>query len=82
MPYLQNLERVGIQFSDALSREESGETVIYIHVGGKYDTELKEALECIYFDNTRDFRLVDIKNNRNFLSAMVIMTPKKVPIKF
>jgi hypothetical protein len=82
MPYIEDLQRTGVRVVDHLSSEESGETIIYIHVGGRHEAELKEALDAIYFDNTRTFKLVDIKSNRNLLSAFIVMEPKKTPIKF
>lgn len=84
MPYIQNLPKTEDRTVDFLSRDDTGETLVYIHIGGTHEKELEEALDAIYFDtsSSRDFHLVDVKRSKNLYSAMVVMLPKRSPIKF
>lgn len=81
MTYLKELQKTNMAVADTLSSVPPVETLIYIHVGGRNQVELEEALDAIYLDNSRNFKLVDIKRNNNLITALVVME-KIQPVKF
>ena len=80
MGYLEDLPRTTFGPVDCLAKEKPEETIVYIHVGGQISSELEQALQCLYFDNSRKFKLVDIKRQQNLISALVVM--EREPVKF
>lgn len=54
------------------------ETMIYINIVGIYNYELEEALDCMYMDSRRDFELISIKRDRQYIGACLVMKPKEV----
>ena len=84
MTYLKNLNKsVMNNLSECLSHIPSNDTLIYIHIGGARDDELETALDCIFLDDRRIFRLVDIKKQPHLISALVVLEPtERPPIKF
>lgn len=79
--YLRHLEKTNIAVADTLSSTPPIDTLVYINIGGRNQVELEEALDSIYFDDSRNFKLVDIKRSNNLVSALVVLE-KLQPIKF
>ena len=81
MPHISELEMSRFdKFVDSMTRADPTETLIYINIGGAYDSELEQALNAIYFDNTRKFELVEIKRSKGLIGVLVGMkqiTPQK-----
>lgn len=84
MSYLSQLEKKKLtNFSETLSPYPSEETMIYINIGGQNPVDLQEALDSIYFDDQREFNLVEVKKQPYIISALVVMKSKhSQPIKF
>ena len=82
MPHITELEKSRMdKFVDALCRN-TDETLIYISIGGNNPSELEEALNAMYMDNTRVFELVEIKRSRTIIGVLVCMKPIPTPQKF
>ena len=81
MAHLKELKHTILSVADTLSHQPPAETLIYIHIGGSSQLELEEALDCIYFDDKRTFKLVEIKRAFNLVSALVVME-RISPVKF
>jgi hypothetical protein len=62
--------------SDLESANESMGTLLHIHIGGKYASEMEELLDCLVLDTKREFRLVGLKRQPNLISALVSMELK------
>lgn len=73
MAYLKDLEKTTIGVADTLSNTPPKDTLIYIHIGGETQQELNEALDCLFFDDRRTFKLVDLKHMNNLVSALVVL---------
>lgn len=63
--------------SDLESANESMGTLLHIHIGGKYTSEMEELLDCLVLDNKREFKLVGLKRQPNLISALVSMELKE-----
>lgn len=74
MPYLSDMPRpVDRSFMVDGMIHRTDETMIYINIVGPHNYELEEALECIYVDDRREFELVSVKRERNYVGACVCM---------
>lgn len=79
MGYINDLPNaVDKSFVDGIINK-SDETMIYINVCGPFNSELEEALNAIYFDNTREFELIQIKRLDKFMGALIAMKHKTAP---
>jgi len=81
MAHLKELQKTILSVADTLSHQPPAETLVYIHIGGNSVDELEDALDCIYFDDRRNFKLVEIKRSFQLISALIVME-RITPVKF
>lgn len=80
MPSVSELAQREISnFTNTISPYAPEEVLIYINVGGQNVEELEQAFDCIWFDDRRQFNVVDIKKQPHLLSALVVMKPEFIP---
>lgn len=84
MSYITELEKaLPSNFSDTITKRPNEDTVICINIAGDNIQDLEDALDCIYFDDRRKFKLVEVKKQPFFISALVLMENKEIkPIHF
>ena len=54
----------------------SNETILYITICGHWNSELLEALDCIYLDHKREFELITLKKEMKYIGACIVMKPE------
>lgn len=85
MVYVNELAQKHINnFTNTITPYPPDETLIYINIAGQNNNEIINAFECIYFDDQRNFNIVDIKKQDYLLTALIVMSSNtsSKPIKF